>query len=355
MGRHAAGQVARVALLGRHGDDLAPELEHRPGPARREVGVADVLDALHEPGARLPEVGGHGNREALRRAGGGIEQVQPAGLLVDDLAAPGRRLQHGEIVVLRDPAHLLRRGVVRVDVELAVAIRAEEHGAADPHRVDVVRAIGRLRHLLDRMVPGVVEPHSGDAPAAILLPLVERGRQRVVRDTAAIGRVGRLVGVRDGQLRFHAAADGYGVEVLIGAGERGTPGGEQHALAVHREGLDEIRAGMPREALRHAAFGRHDEHVGVAVVLGGKRDELSVRRERGPALHAVIRGQAADVGAVQFRYPQVVGVDKRHVRAIRGRLGQQARVACVGFGRHRGGHDERREQNQQGESGRSHV
>ena len=353
--RHAACDVARVALLGRHRHDFASELEDRPCAGRRDARVADVVGALHEPGPGLAQVRRHGNDEALRGSGGRVQQVQPAGLLVHDLAAARRRLEHREVVVLRDSADLLRRGVVRVDVELAVTVRAEVDRATNPHRIHVVRAVGRLRHLLDGIVRGVVEPETRDASAAILLPLVVRRRQRVVRDAAAVGRVGRLEGVRNGQLHFHPALDGHGEEVLVGAGERGAAGGEQHLLPVYREALNEVGAGVPGQPLRHAALGRHDEHVGVAVVLRRERDELPVRRKRRAALHAIVGRQAPDVGAVEFRDPQVVGVDERHVRAVGGGLGQQARVARVGLGRDGGGQDERREQDEQGESGQSHV
>ena len=87
-------------------------------------------------------------RAVLRR---GIEQVQVAGLLVDDLAAAGRGVEHREVVVRGQAAsRCFDRGSNAEEVELAVAIGSEVQHAADPHRVDVVGARRRLRHLLDR-------------------------------------------------------------------------------------------------------------------------------------------------------------------------------------------------------------
>ena len=47
-----------------------------------------------------------------------------------------------------------------------------------------------------------------DLAAAIVLPLQERRRQRVVGDPPAVGRIGRARRVRDRQRRLDAAATG---------------------------------------------------------------------------------------------------------------------------------------------------
>ena len=63
-------------------------------------------------------------------------------------------------------------------------------------------------------------------------------------------------------------------------------GHEQDALAVRRPADDEVGLGMPREAPRHAAGGRHDVHVDVAVVFAGEGDLGAVGREMGIGLDA---------------------------------------------------------------------
>ena len=55
--------------------------------------------------------------------------------------------------------------------------------------------------------------------------------------------------------------------------------GEEDGLPVGREALDGVARRVPREALRHAACGRHDEDVDVAVQLGAEREERAVGAE----------------------------------------------------------------------------
>src|SRR6185369_15123605 len=102
-----------------------------------------------------------------------IENVQVAGLLVDELPGSRAHVANGEVLVRGEAANLLRARVVRVDVELAVAIGAEVDGVADPLRVDVVRATFGLRNLFDRMRRDVVQPDDGRRAAAIVLPFLE--------------------------------------------------------------------------------------------------------------------------------------------------------------------------------------
>ncbi len=354
VGARSVRQVAGIALLGGHGHDLASVLEHRARARWRNAGVPDVVGPLHEPRARFAEIRRHADGQLLRRPGGRIEEVQPAGLLVDDLPAAGRRLHDREIVVVRDAAHPFRRRVVGVEVELAVAIRAEVDRSANPHRVDVVRASLRLRHLLDPVARGRVEPQLRDAPAAVLLPLLERLGQRHVRDSLAVGRVGGLVRVRDRQLLLHPASHRHGVEMLERAGERRPARREQDGPPVRREALNGVGAGMPGQPLRHATGGRNDVHVRIAVVLRRERQQHPVRRERRTPLHAIVRRQAPEIGPVQPGDPEVVGVHERDVRAARRGLGQQARVARARLGRSRDGGDERGENGRKGESAEAH-
>src|SRR4029079_13743508 len=138
-------------------DDLAPIFKSRSHAGWRDRGVAHVVATLHEARSCLPEIGGHADGEfatVARRCR--IENVQVAGLLVDELPGSRAHVENGEVLVRGEAANLLRARVVRVDVELAVAIGAEVDGVADPLRVDVVRATFGLRNLFDRMRRDVV-------------------------------------------------------------------------------------------------------------------------------------------------------------------------------------------------------
>ena len=67
-----------------------------------------------------------------------IENVQIAGLFVDELTGPRAHVENGEVRMRSEAPKFLRARVVRVEIELAVAIGAEVDRIADPLRVDVV-------------------------------------------------------------------------------------------------------------------------------------------------------------------------------------------------------------------------
>ena len=100
------------------------------------------------------------------------------------------------------------------------------------------------------------------------------------------------------------------------------------ALPVGRESLDDVGAGMPGEPRRHAALGRDDVDVGVAVVLRAERDR-SVGRERRIRFQAVVGRQPPDGAAVQARRPEVSGVDERDLLAVGRGLRKEARIRDV--------------------------
>jgi len=89
VGPRRPGQVARVALLGRDGDDLAPELEDGPGPGRRDGGIADPLRTLGEPLPKFRQVGGDADPELRLAALLEVIKMERAGLFEDDV--PGSR------------------------------------------------------------------------------------------------------------------------------------------------------------------------------------------------------------------------------------------------------------------------
>ena len=87
----------------------------------------------------------------------------------------------------RELCHGFRARIERVDIELAVAIGPEVHDVAQPHRVGVVGASLRLWNLVHLVVFHVVEAHFGGLAAAVVFPLEERERERVVGDAVAAG------------------------------------------------------------------------------------------------------------------------------------------------------------------------
>ena len=67
--------------------------------------------------------------------------------------------------------------------------------------------------------------------------------------------------------------------------------------------LSEVGAGVPGQALRHAAGDRHDVDVGVAVVLGAEGEPAPVRGETRVHLPPRVRGQSAGAGTIKTRDP----------------------------------------------------
>ena len=142
------------------------------------------LASLTRRGRRLGQVGGHADLQPRRLARSRVEDVKVARLLVDHLARAGRGALDRETRVVGAPGDRLGLGVVRVEVELAVAIGEEVDGLADPHRLGVVAAAVRLGDLLVREVGELEHPDPRGRAAPVVLPLAEPLAQRRVGEVA---------------------------------------------------------------------------------------------------------------------------------------------------------------------------
>ena len=268
-----------------------------------------------------------------------------AGLFVDDLSAAGGRVHDRKVGVIRELRDLLRGRVVAVDVELTVAVGAEVDLAVEPHRIGVVAASGRLRHVLGRVRGRVEDDEIRDLAAAIVLPFVERVAERDVDDLLAVRRIDRLRRMRNRQLRRHPAADRHGEELDVASRVDLARRGEEDIRAIRREPERDIRPRMPRQPLRHAALGRHDVNVRVAFVAAGEGDPLPVRREARPRLDAGMRRQPPHAAAVEVRDPEIVRVSEGDPVAADGGIGEKPRVVNVDREqRKRGQNDDEKQQ-----------
>src|SRR5712692_6731409 len=70
---------------------------------------------------------------------------------------------------------------------------------------------------------------------------------------------------------------------------------------------------MPGQPRRNAPGDRHYIDVQVSVVLSSEGDQRSVRRKRGVRFQTFVGRQAANILAVEIRYPQITGIDKCNV------------------------------------------
>ena len=148
----------------------------------------------------------------------------------------------------------------------------------DPDRIDVLRIGPRRR---DEIVGlEIDDPDRPVLAAAIVAALLVPRVVHAVGDVRAVGRDLALIAARQRHRLLDAALDRHGPEARRAARRpRRARRGEDDRLAVRRPALHVVAAGMPRQPLRLAAFGRHDVDVDVAGVLAAERDPLAVGRE----------------------------------------------------------------------------
>ena len=322
-------QVAWVALFGRDGDDLAPELEDGPGARRRDRAAEDPLRALGIALPKLGEVGRDADHQSAALALGDVEEVERAGLFEDDPSGPGRGREDREILEVGQLLDGLGCAVEREEVELAVAVGPENDALADPHRIDVVRAPLGLGHLLDAVVLGVEDPDPREPAAAVVLPLRKGLGEGIVGDEPAVGREFGVRSVGDFQHPGLAALDGNGEELGIGPVGREARRNEEDGFSVGRESLNDVGGRVPGQALGNASSGRDDIDVRVAVVLAAEGDERPVGGKGRQHFDADVGGQPPDVPALEVGRPEVIGIDEGDAVGRDGRLGQKLRVCRI--------------------------
>ena len=104
---------------------------------------------------------------------------------------------------------------------------------------------------------------------------------------------------------------------------------EKHALAVRRPAHGRVPPRMIGQPPRHAARGRHDEDIHVAVILAGEGDERSVRRKYRVGFHPRCRGEPLGLAAVARDAPQIGRVGKHDLCPAERRVPQQ-QVSSLG-------------------------
>ncbi len=320
----AAGEVPGVPLLGGHGEDLAPRLEQGPLPAGGQGRVED-LTGLHllEVGAALRQVRREGDRHPGGLPGGEVVEVQGAELVVDDAAGSGGgRDQVEPVGVGEDLADGLRRGVVGVERDGALAVRKEIDRAAHPHGIAVVGILPGDAD--DAGIGEVGDPEAGRLAAPVVLPrrlpLVE-GR---VGEVGPVRRVAGLVAGGQGQGLRQPARGRHGEE--LGQIPGGRPGGaEDHSFAVRRPAEDLVRSGMVGEPQGFTTLCGHHIDIVVAVVAPRVGEAAAVRRVDGMGAAPGPRHDPAGLPALPGHVPDLPGVIERDAGAGQGRMLQEQR------------------------------
>ena len=153
--------------------------------------------------------------------------------------------------------------------------------------VEVVGALARNH--LDAAGRQRGDPDGRSLAAAVVLPRRECPRDRHVGQLRAVRRISGFEAHRQIDLLRGPAVQAHG-EQLAEARIAGARRAEQDALAVRRPAQRDIGRGMPGQPLRHSAFGRDDEDVGVTVVFAGEGDLGIIRRKSRIRFDAGARG-----------------------------------------------------------------
>ncbi len=107
-------------------------------------------------------------------------------------------------------------------------------------------------------------------------------------------------GHRDGVQLTHAA----GGKLHVG-GQVLPRGAEEHGAVVGRERARDFTRGVIRQPLRLAAVRRHDEHVEIAVPIGGERHRLPIVAPHRCELVRLAEGQRNRIAARRRHRPDV--------------------------------------------------
>ncbi len=309
-GAGAFGEVAPVAVLGGHGEDLAARFDDGADAGGREGGEVRVEIVL-PVGPRPREVAADVNLQLLRRASLRVVQVKITALLVDDDAAARVDPFHVVLIVGGDLRQVLGCRVVRVHVHREVAVGEEVDGVAEPDGLAVAAAVpGQLCHLHR------VEVEHADGlrlPAAVVAPLgVPRVDELVGEALAAIVQIA-LEGAGHRHPLRHAAGCGVDRPHLRLEARAALPAGDEQHAPVRRPAAHVVATRVVGDAPGLAALHRDDEGIRVAVVLAGEGDLLAVAREVRIGFRAGEAGEPLGVAAGAIHDPEIVRVGEDDV------------------------------------------
>ncbi len=334
-------EVARRAVLGRHGEDVAARAEEGAAAVGRDLEVRDAVADVHRRRAPAVEVLGDRDRHLLGLLAGQVESVDVAAVLEHD----GRVAERGELDVVvgeaRELPGLLRPEVVAVEVhpERLVTIGEEVDLVPLPHRDDVLRRV--VREIGGDLRLEVVQPQVVGHPAAVTFPGAELAEHAVVDELLAVGRIGGEPAAGQRQLLERTAGHADEIELAEEVVPLGAARAEQDVRVVlppdHEvvgphsvRHVVALQRGGPGQALGHAAFRRHQVNLGVAVVLAGEGKPFPVWREAREHLEPDVACQPAGDAAGRGDGVQVAGVGEDHLAAVDGGEAEQSRLWGLG-------------------------
>src|SRR6185295_14404340 len=310
-------QVASWSLLDRRREYVAARAEQHAFAFRAERCVFDELGDVDSarPSRKSVVRNGDGHRRVLFALR--IEYAKLAVELIDYVAfAIGAWPAHIPRLMrrrLRSPA---ARGIVRIKIEVPVAIRVEIDRVADPHRIAARPRVVADLFRVERLQIEYVKLIRLAAAIALLGPEVARLRR--VDHSRAVGRKSSGPGFGHRQRSGRPAGYGNGVEPRDRESPRVALRFEHDRLSVIRPAVDLIvitptrckwaLRGIKRELFRLAAARGYYVDLFVAVVLTSERDPLTVGRELAEHLHARMRCEARRGSTGHGSGPQIASV-----------------------------------------------
>ncbi len=326
--RRSAGDVADVAVLRRHREQLPPGREDHPLSAWGDVEGLHVLGDVLEVARPVGEVPGEGDGELPGLPGLGVQVVEVAAVLEDDTSHPAARPHH---VVLGEPGHLRLRsgpGVVDPEVQLLLLVPVAHEVDLVPHPEGEVVGAGLGGDALAGLVGQVVDPHVLLPAGAVSLPVPPLPALDVVRQPGAGGVEGRPRGTFR-NLQGHLETTVHRIHQVVPTDPlpEGRPvGPDQDLRSVGGPIQDQMVVAAPG---RHGAHVRiegelpglaprrgHDVDLAGPGVLAGEGDPAAVRAEAGEELEPLVGGQPLRLAAGEGSRVQIPGVGEDHRVAV---------------------------------------
>ena len=106
-------------------------------------------------------------------------------------------------------------------------------------------------------------------------------------------------------------------------GEAVSCGTEEHLFAVRRPAHGNVIAGMMRKPFGKTALRGHHKNVDISVILAGKCDLCSIRREHRIGLHTGSGREPLSVATLARYAPEISRIDKNDLRATERRFLQE--------------------------------
>ena len=304
-----AGQVAHIALFGRHGQNLTAHFKDGPRPVGRERGVTDIAVGFFVMGSGLRQIGHNLDWHRLTDAGDRVEEVNAPSLFIDHHTAARRHRTHIKICVVCHLAHTLGLGVVGKDIHRVVAVREKVDRRAQPTGVGVAGV--DMGDLFDFVAFTIKDPDGAGLAAPVALPGVEGFRNGGIGDPFAVRRISAPRRHRQGQSGRKATRARHSEKAGNPLGHGITRRAKEDLFAVGRPPLHPIVAGVEGQLGGRTAIDRNQINTVPGLqIAGGIGHPLSIGRKAGALFDAGMGGEPLRVAAIAVGDPEIAGIEK---------------------------------------------